>query len=186
MLTYFHHYRHLQNKALPLTFPKALAYQGAYILWHRHRTFPVILWECVNVDIGVWRVKYQGRIMVLLEVREYMEYWGKVPFSRKRQVGRHHRDFTPYINSAKLHHLPNNTRAGLVLTRTLTRPGWPPYFCANGRFFARAAERIFLTQAIAYQLFGTNFSLSSRRRQKQALLIISNYQQYLNIILFSH
>ena len=26
------------------------------------------------------------------------------------------------------------------------------------RFFARAAERIILTRAIAYQLFGTNFS----------------------------
>ena len=48
-------------------------------------------------------------------------------------------------------------------------------------FFARAAERIILTRAIAYQLFG-----SSRRRQKRALLILSNYQQYLNIILTSH
>ena len=51
--------------------------------------------------------------------------------------------------------------------------------------FARA-ERIFLTRTIAYQLFGTNFSLSSRRRQKRALLILCNYQQYLKIILYSH
>ena len=62
-------------------------------------------------------------------------------------------------------------RAGPVLTRTLTRTGWPP--------------DIFLTRAIAYQLFGTNFLLSSRRRQKRALLILSNYQQYLHIILGS-
>ena len=49
------------------------------------------------------------------------------------------------------------------------------------RFFARAAERIILPRAIAYQLFG-----SLRRRQKRALFILSTYQQYLNIILNSH
>ena len=54
------------------------------------------------------------------------------------------------------------------------------------RFFARNAKHIFLTRAIAYQFFGTNLSLSLRRRQKQELLILSNYQKYLNIILTSH
>ena len=70
--------------------------------------------------------------------------------------------------------------AGPVLTRTLTRPGWPLDSCAN-LFFVRAAELFFLTRAIAYQLFGTNFSRSSWRRQKQALLILSKYKQYLHI-----
>ena len=62
--------------------------------------------------------------------------------------------------------------AGPVLTRTLTRPDWPPDFFAqkNLRIFSRV-ERIFLTRAIAYKLFGTNFSLSSRRRQNRHSLL---------------
>ena len=63
---------------------------------------------------------------------------------------------------------------------------WLTYVFLRERFFTRAAEHIFLTRAITYLLFGTNFSLSWRRRQKRALLILSNYRQYLNIILSSH
>ena len=46
--------------------------------------------------------------MVLLEVHKYIEDLGKVPLSRKRQVRRHHGDFTGYINSIELHHPPKN------------------------------------------------------------------------------
>ena len=75
----------------------------------------VMLLECVNVDIRVLWVKYQGSILVLLEVRSYMEDLGKVPFSRKLQLRRHHADFTTYIYSVELHNPPKNTNQLLVV-----------------------------------------------------------------------
>ena len=87
--------------------------------------------------------------------------------------------FFCYVTSVK--------RSGPVLTRMITRPGWPPDFFAQKKNpgFLRA-KRIFFNTGYRVQIVSYQFLLSSRRRQKWALLILSNYQQYLNIILNSH
>ena len=54
--------------------------------------------------------------MVPLEVREDVEDLGKVPFSSKRLVRRHHRYFTAYINSTEIHHPPNNSNKLLIVS----------------------------------------------------------------------
>ena len=120
---------------------------------------------CLNISDIIW-------------VNEIQELWGYFWNTPITGVGnlRWKIIHFPYPYTVKILRL---YRAGLVLTRTLTRP------CSSPDFFL-ASKVLFLTWAIAYQLIGTNFSLSLQRHQKWALLILRNYQQYLNIISFSH